>query len=101
MVIDHLNFDATMDAGQHNLVVSDASNLIKSELIVGGVKAPLLYRGAGILADPSNPLVLGILTGSSSSYTHNPEEPIRWVVIYFFDHLILHSVHERFTCLSI
>lgn len=77
MVIDHLNFDATMDAGQHNLVVSDASNLIKSELIVGGVKAPLLYRGAGILADPSNPLVLGILTGSSSSYTHNPEEPIR------------------------
>ena len=75
-VIDHLNFDAK-DGGQHNLVVSDAENLIKSETIVGTVTAPLLFRGAGILADPSNPLVLGILTGSSSAYSHNPDEPIR------------------------
>jgi oligosaccharyltransferase complex subunit beta len=75
-VIDHLNFDAK-DAGHHTLVVSDAKNLIKSDLITGAVTSPLLYRGAGILADPENPLVLEILTGSSSSYSHDPEEPIR------------------------
>ena len=75
-VIDHLNFDAK-DTGHHTLVVSESKNLIKSDLITGGVKSPLLYRGAGILADPENPLVLEILTGSSSSYSHNPEQPIR------------------------
>ena len=75
-VIDHLNFGAK-DSGHHTLVVADAKNLIKSDLITGGVSSPLLYRGAGILADAENPLVLEILTGSSSSYSHNPEQPIR------------------------
>jgi oligosaccharyltransferase complex subunit beta len=40
------------------------------------VKAPLLYRGIGLLVDPTNPLVLEILTGSSTSYSHNPDLPI-------------------------
>jgi len=75
-VIDHLNFDAK-DAGYHTLVVADPKNVITSELITGKVKAPLLYRGTGILADPSNPLVLEVLTGSSTSYSANPEQAIK------------------------
>ena len=75
-VIDHLNFDDS-DAGHHTLVVADASQLIKSDIITGGGAAPLLYQGAGLLADSSNPLVLDILTGSSSSYSYNPELPLR------------------------
>lgn len=76
-VIDHLNFDAARDAGHHTMVVADAANLVKSDKITGGVKAPLLFQGAGLLADTTNPLVVDVLTGSSSAYSHNPEEPVR------------------------
>jgi len=77
-VIDHLNFDAR-DAGQHTMIVSDPANLVKSEKIVGAAAggAPLLYQGVGLLTDQENPLVINILTGSSTSYSHNPEEKIK------------------------
>jgi hypothetical protein len=65
------------DEGRHTLIAVDAANLIKSDLMTGGVTAPLLYRGAGLLADPENPLVLSILTGSSTAYSHNPDQPIK------------------------
>lgn len=75
-VIDHLNFDVK-DSGQHTLIVADANNLIKSAKIVGSAGgAPLLYRGGGLITDQDNPLVLNILTASSTAYSHNPEEPI-------------------------
>jgi len=74
-VIDHLNFD-DKDAGYHTLVVADAANLIKAPKIVGTSGAPILYRGGGVITDHENPLVLDILTGSSFSYSHNPEDPI-------------------------
>jgi len=73
-VIDHLNYDIK-DEGKHNLVI--AKNLIKSDKITGGVTAPLLYRGVGLLVDQENPLVLDILTGSTTSYSHNPDLPIK------------------------
>lgn len=75
-VIDHLNFDDN-DAGHHTLIVADPKQLIKTDIITGGVSSPLLYQGAGLLADSSNPLVLDILSGSSSSYSYNPELPVR------------------------
>eukprot|EP00092_Neocalanus_flemingeri_P036497 GFUD01039740.1.p1 GENE.GFUD01039740.1~~GFUD01039740.1.p1 ORF type:complete len:433 (-),score=127.73 GFUD01039740.1:260-1558(-) len=75
-VIDHLNYD-TKDDGKHTLVIADPKNLIKSDKITGGVTAPLLYRGVGLLVDQENPLVLEILTGSSTSYSHNPDLPIK------------------------
>jgi oligosaccharyltransferase complex subunit beta len=75
-VIDHLNYDAK-DQGKHTLVVADPKNLVKSDKIVGGVSSPLLYRGVGLLVDHENPLVLEILTGSSTSYSHNPDTPIK------------------------
>lgn len=74
-VIDHLNFDEK-DSGHHTLVVADSANLIKAEKIVGSSGSPILYRGGGVITDHENPLVLDILTGSSFSYSHNPEEPI-------------------------
>jgi oligosaccharyltransferase complex subunit beta len=74
-VIDHLSYDAK-DEGKHTLVIASPDNLIKSDKITGGVKSPLLYRGVGLLVDPQNPLVLEILTGSTTSYSHNPDLPI-------------------------
>ena len=75
-VIDHLNFDVS-DAGKHTLIVADPENLIKSPHVVGAQPvAPMLYQGTGLIADRSNPLVMEILTASSSAYSHNPDEPI-------------------------
>ena len=76
-VIDHLNFDLAKDEGKHTLIVADPANLIKSPSIVGKTSHPILYRGTGLIADRENPLVLEILTASSSSYSHNPDEAIR------------------------
>jgi len=76
-VIDHLSYDA-QDDGHHNLIVADPSNLVKSDKIVGSdADSPFLYRGVGLLTDSDNPLVINILTGSSSSYSHNPEERVK------------------------
>jgi len=71
-VIDHLNYDLK-DGGQHTLVIADPENLINSEKITGSIKFPLLYRGVGLVVDEENPLVLPILTGSSTTYSHNPD----------------------------
>jgi oligosaccharyltransferase complex subunit beta len=75
-VIDHHVYDAK-DEGKHTLIAVEAANLIKSDLISGGVAAPLLYRGTGLLADAGNPLVLSILSGPSTAYSHNPDQPIK------------------------
>ena len=58
--------------------MADPANLIKSDKIVGDAKtmAPILYEGTGLIVDQENPLVLEILTASSTAYSHNPDEPI-------------------------
>ncbi|CAF1307758.1 unnamed protein product [Rotaria magnacalcarata] len=75
-VVDHLNYDLS-DDGQHTLIVASPSNLLSSELIVGQAKKnnlPFLFRGTGMSSDPENPLLLDVLTASSTSYTANPDE---------------------------
>nr|CAG4640832.1 EOG090X05EE [Eulimnadia texana] len=75
-VIDHLNYDAN-DQGKHTLIVANPDDLIKAETIVGTKKVnPLLYRGTGIIADRENPLVLDVLTASSTAYSYKPDQPI-------------------------
>lgn len=75
-VIDHHNYDIS-DPGQHTLIVSDHENLLKAPTIVGkDALNPILFRGVGMVADPDNPLVLDILTGSSTSYSFFPDKPI-------------------------
>jgi oligosaccharyltransferase complex subunit beta len=64
-VIDHFhnkNSDPTM-------VTSSA--LIDAEIIVGPKsKEPIVFRGVGMVADLTNPLVLPILSGSSTAYSY-------------------------------
>jgi oligosaccharyltransferase complex subunit beta len=75
-VIDHLNYDVN-DNGQHTLVVASTDNLLASELITGQTKRaglPFLFRGTGMSVDQDNPLLFDVLTGSSNSYTANPDE---------------------------
>lgn len=75
-VIDHHNYDVS-DLGQHTLIVADTENLLKAPTIVGKASLnPILFRGVGMVADPDNPLVLDILTGSSTSYSFFPDKPI-------------------------
>ncbi|KAG9482708.1 hypothetical protein GDO78_011386 [Eleutherodactylus coqui] len=75
-VIDHHNYDVS-DPGQHTMIVADSENLLKAPTIVGkNTLNPILFRGVGMVADPDNPLVLDILTGSSTSYSFFPDKPI-------------------------
>ncbi|KAM4611062.1 dolichyl-diphosphooligosaccharide--protein glycosyltransferase 48 kDa subunit [Polymixia lowei] len=75
-VIDHHNYDLS-DPGEHTLIVADPENLLKAPTIVGKpTNKPILFKGVGMVADPDNPLVLDILTGSSTSYSFFPDRPI-------------------------
>ncbi|TNN27142.1 Dolichyl-diphosphooligosaccharide--protein glycosyltransferase subunit [Liparis tanakae] len=101
-VIDHHNYDVS-DAGevsrirfrsapsvsglqtltsdpcrlQHTLIVADPEILMKAPTIVGKpTNRPVLFKGVGMVADPENPLVLDILTGSSTTYSFFPDRPI-------------------------
>lgn len=75
-VIDHLNYD-TKDEGEHTLIAVDGANLIDAPLIVGKKSStPCLYRGLGMIADSENPLVLDIMTGTTTSYSYFPNEKI-------------------------
>ncbi|XP_033117951.1 dolichyl-diphosphooligosaccharide--protein glycosyltransferase 48 kDa subunit-like, partial [Anneissia japonica] len=61
----------------HTLIVADPSNIIESKTIVRDKKLnPILFKGVGMTADPENPLVMDILHGTSSSYSHNPSDDI-------------------------
>ncbi|ESO82537.1 hypothetical protein LOTGIDRAFT_197848 [Lottia gigantea] len=75
-VIDHLHYDFN-DEGKHTLIVSETENLLDAPMIVGQKpSAPFLFRGVGMVADPDNPLVMGVLHASSTSYSYNPDEKI-------------------------
>lgn len=76
-VIDHLNYDVS-DNGYHTKIVADSVNLIDAPAIVGNKNvSPLLYQGTGLIADTENPLILRLLTASSSAYSYNPQTPIK------------------------
>ncbi|XP_031830572.1 dolichyl-diphosphooligosaccharide--protein glycosyltransferase non-catalytic subunit Ost48 [Nomia melanderi] len=76
-VIDHLNYDVS-DNGYHTKIIADPSTLIDAPVIVGNKNIqPLLYQGTGLIADTDNPLILRLLTASSSAYSYNPQNPIK------------------------
>jgi len=59
------------------MITVDPKNLIDAQTIVGaGNTVPLVYEGSSLLVDPDNPLVLEILTASSSAYSYNPDKAI-------------------------
>lgn len=75
-VIDHLNYDIE-DDGKHTLIVADPSNLIDAPTVVGSKNiAPLLFRGVGIISDHENPLILEVLSASSTAYCYNPDNKV-------------------------
>ncbi|KAH9412843.1 hypothetical protein DERP_009825 [Dermatophagoides pteronyssinus] len=76
-IIDHFNYDIN-DDGMHTLVVVDKENLIDAQTIVGNRSKinPILFRGIGMISDPKNTLVLDVLKGSSTCYSHNPLKDI-------------------------
>lgn len=77
---------------QHTLIVADSANLIDAPMIVGSKKvAPFLFRGTGLIADKENPLVLEVLTASSTAYSYKPDSPIEEVVFGAFEIYIKQS----------
>ena len=76
-VIDHLNYDVK-DRGEHTLLAVDSSNLLDAEMIIGPkTGTPSLFHGVGMTADPDNPLILEIMTGTTTSYSYFPGDPIK------------------------
>lgn len=77
-VIDHFNFDAVLDDGQHTTVVVPSSQLIGAELITGDKAkiSPVLFRGTALVADSSNKLRLEVMTAATTAYSFNPTAPI-------------------------
>lgn len=76
-VIDHFNHDVS-DEGSHNLLVVNPNDLIDAPVITGDKKSlkPILYRGIGLISDPENPLVLSVLSGTSTAYSYKPDKAI-------------------------
>merc|ERR1712168_1724887 len=75
-VIDHHNFDVS-DDGSHTTILSDPSSMVKSKVMFPtAVDAPLIFKGVGMTADSDNPLVLEILTASSTAYSYYSDEKI-------------------------
>merc|ERR1712168_551332 len=76
-VIDHHNFDIT-DDGTHTTILTDAAtSTVKSKVMFpSSVDGPVLFKGVGMTADSDNPLVLEILTASSTAYSYYPDEKI-------------------------
>lgn len=66
------------DDGQHTKIVASAENLLDAEIVVGpkNLRAPMLYQGTGIITEPTNPLILSILTADSTAYSYNPNQPV-------------------------
>ena len=64
--------------------MADPANLIDAPMIVGpNKKSPFLYRGTGLIADKQNPLVLEVLTASSTAYSYKPDSPIEEVGLLY------------------
>lgn len=58
--------------------MADPANLIDAPAIVGSKSInSLLYQGTGLIADIENPLILRLLTASSSAYSYNPQNSIK------------------------
>ena len=85
-VIDHFNFDASLDDGTHTAVTAGNRHLIDAPKIAGNKQTlnPLLYRGTSLIVNKSNPLLFNVLTGSPTSYSYAPNKAIVEVSVVAF-----------------
>ncbi|GAV88321.1 LOW QUALITY PROTEIN: DDOST_48kD domain-containing protein, partial [Cephalotus follicularis] len=76
MVIDHTSYAVSDTEGDHTLLASD--NIIESDVILGSkkIEAPVLFKGIGHSLNPSNNLVVKVLSASPSAYSANPKSKL-------------------------
>ncbi|XP_027355550.1 dolichyl-diphosphooligosaccharide--protein glycosyltransferase 48 kDa subunit [Abrus precatorius] len=76
MVIDHTGYAVSVTEGDHTLIASD--DFIKSDVILGSkkIEAPVLFQGIGHSLNPSNSLVLKVLSASPSAFSANPKSKL-------------------------
>ncbi|XP_019413864.1 PREDICTED: dolichyl-diphosphooligosaccharide--protein glycosyltransferase 48 kDa subunit-like [Lupinus angustifolius] len=76
LVVDHSGYAVSASEGDHTLIASD--DLIKSDVILGSkkIEAPVLFQGIGHSLNPSNSLVLKVLSASPSAYSANPKSKL-------------------------
>lgn len=74
-VIDHHNYDQTLDSGDHTTLVVGKDQLISAELIVGNSAKlhPVLFKGIGLVAGKTNNLALSIVRASGTAYSYDPK----------------------------
>ncbi|CAI2342261.1 unnamed protein product [Caenorhabditis sp. 36 PRJEB53466] len=72
-VVDHHNFDQTLDSGDHTTIVINKNQLIGSELIVGKPTNPSVFRGVGLVVGKSNNLALNIAKADGTAYSYDPK----------------------------
>ncbi|CAL0329224.1 unnamed protein product [Lupinus luteus] len=75
-VVDHSGYAVSASEGDHTLIASD--DFIKSDVILGSkkIEAPVLFQGIGHSLNPSNSLVLKVLSASPSAYSANPKSKL-------------------------
>ncbi|XP_038711687.1 dolichyl-diphosphooligosaccharide--protein glycosyltransferase 48 kDa subunit-like isoform X2 [Tripterygium wilfordii] len=76
IVIDHISYAVSENEGDHSLIASD--DFIKSDVILGSkkIEAPVLFQGIGHTVNPTNGLVLKVLSASPSAYSANPKSKL-------------------------
>ncbi|KAF1896820.1 hypothetical protein Lal_00034521 [Lupinus albus] len=95
LVVDHSGYAVSATEGDHTLIAGD--DFIKSDAILGNkrieasallinllirwimcstVTAPVLFQGIGHSLNPSNSLVLKVLSASPSAYSANPKSKL-------------------------
>lgn len=84
-VIDHHNYDQTLDSGDHTTLVVGKDQLISAKLIVGNSAKlhPVLFKGIGLVAGKTNNLALSIVRASGTAYSYDPKA-VRATVIFLF-----------------
>lgn len=79
-VIDHVNFDTSDFEGYHTLLVS--SNLVDAPIIFAKpVDAPVLFRGIAQDIEEDSPLLVSLLSASSSAYSSAINKPINEISV--------------------
>lgn len=74
-VIDHLNYDISEANDFHTRIAVKPA--VDSALYLGkGPSAPILFRGIGHASGAESRLLTKILTGSESTFSHVPGEPV-------------------------
>lgn len=78
-VIDHFNYDSSLDDGTHTTLVVSESQLMNVELITGKKSnlKPMLFNGIALVTDNSkNSLRIVVATAASTAYSFNPKMPV-------------------------